>query len=418
MECVASPLGTVVGKILLVSVRHAPRRWRRGVRSARTFVSNSYKEGLVDTAERTRSEQRLDNVREQGGFFVEAVRLTRMPMIVTDATLPGNPIIFANQAFLTLSGYELEEITGQDPHFMNGPATDVATIQRYEASMEQGRDENIEILQYRKNGEPFRAMLFASPLDDGQGKVLHHFMSYLDITRRFEAERSLQQLTEQLEAKVDARTAELSQANHVLQRLVHEKEMLLAEVNHRAKNSLSIASSLLGVQAGRHSDPDVRALFEEAQDRLMAMSRVHDLLSKSETSQRVNLATYLSDLCEALRPITGHDDCITLTVESDDTILLHADVAIPLGIIATELITNAVKYAFPPPLCGTIAVSAHRRYGSEIEVRVRDDGRGMGEVREGSLGYGLVQTLVTKLRGEMRIEDQPGVTVAVVFQAR
>jgi PAS domain S-box-containing protein len=380
-------------------------------------LTNSFQEGLADTLERTHSEQRLESVRLAGGFFVEAVRLTRMPMIVADATLPGNPIIFANQSFVSLSGYELEELTGQDPHLMNGPATDTESVRSYEAARAEGRDEHIEILQYRKDGTPFRAMLFASPLRDDQGSVLHQFMSFLDITRRFEAEESLRHLTEQLQVKVEARTAELSKSNEALQELVREKAMLLAEVNHRAKNSLSIASSLLGVQAGRQSDLEVRALFTEAQDRLMAMSKVHDLLSKSEASQRVNLATYLSDLCEAMRPITERDDCITLEVDSDDAILLHADAAIPLGIIATELITNAVKYAFPPPRCGTITVSAHRDSESSIEFRVQDDGSGMGQHREGSLGYGLVRTLVKQLRGELRIQEEPGVTVTIVFEA-
>ncbi len=88
-----------------------------------------------------------------------------------------------------------------------------------------------------------------------------------------------------------ARTQELVEANSVLKSLIADKEMLLAEVNHRAKNSLSIASSLLGIQARRQADPQVKALFQEAQDRLMSMARVHDLLSKSETSQRVYLAT-------------------------------------------------------------------------------------------------------------------------------
>lgn len=82
---------------------------------------NNLEEGLPDAPARDRSERQLNNVREQGGFFVDAVRLTRMLMIVTDATLPTNPIIFANQAFLNLSGYSLYELTGQDAHFMNGP---------------------------------------------------------------------------------------------------------------------------------------------------------------------------------------------------------------------------------------------------------------------------------------------------------
>lgn len=378
-------------------------------------MKNKFVEGLVDTPERTRSERQLDEVRERGGFFVDAVRLTRMPMIVTDATLPGNPIIFANPSFLKLSGYSLEEVTGQEPHFMNGPATDPEAIRQYETAMAERRSVHVEILQYRKDGQPFRAMLFASPLDDGQGNVVHHFQSYLDITRRYDAEEALRLLTEQLEAKVAARTAELKAANAVLEQLLHEKGLLLAEVNHRAKNSLSIASSLLAIQGRRQPNPEVGALFAEAQDRLMAMSRVHDLLSKSEASQQVNLCKYLNDLCEALRPITEQDDCIALSVTCEETMLLHVDLAIPLGIIATELITNAVKYAFPPPRCGTIAVTACRLAGSQIEFRVQDDGAGMPSPRDGSLGYNLVETLVKQLRGQMRVQDGPGVTVAIVF---
>ena len=376
---------------------------------------NNFEENLEDTAERTRSELQIDNVREQGGFFVDAVRLTRMPMIVTDATLPGNPIIFANAAFVRLSGYSREELTGQDPHFMNGDGTDPAAVAQYEEAMAAGRDENIELVQYRKDGTPFRAALFSSALDDGQGKVLHHFMSYLDITRRFEAEEELRVLTRELEAQVAQRTRELQSANDALTGLLAEKEMLLAEVNHRAKNSLSIASSLLAIQGRRQSDPAVKALFQEAQDRLMAMARVHDLLSKSETSQRVDLATYLGDLCAALRPITEHDDCIQLTSEAEEGILVHADVAIPLGIVSTELITNAVKYAFPNPDRGTIRVEAWREATPHVRMTVSDDGRGMSGGREGSLGFGLVEALVRQIGGEMSVEDKDGVTVTILF---
>jgi PAS domain S-box-containing protein len=383
----------------------------------RGALMNNFEENLPDTPARTRSELQIDNVREQGGFFVDAVRLTRMPMIVTDATLPGNPIIFANGAFVRLSGYAAEELTGQDPHFMNGGGTDPEAIRSYEAAMAEGRDENIEIVQYKKDGTPFRAMLFASPLEDGQGKVLHHFLSYLDITRRYEAEEDLRLLTHQLEAKVEARTRDLQQANAVLTRLLEEKQMLLAEVNHRAKNSLSIASSLLSIQGRRQPDPSVQALFHEARDRIMAMARVHDLLSKSESSQRVNLATYLGDLCEALRPITEHDDCVSLVTEVDADILVHADVAIPLGIVATELITNAVKYAFPAPDCGTIAVRACRASPDEVELVISDDGKGMSDPREGSLGYSLVDALVRQIHGEMEISGESGVAVSIRFPA-
>src|SRR4051794_11599520 len=132
-----------------------------------------------------------------------------------------------------------------------------------------------------------------SPLDNGQGRVTHHFLSYLDITRRYDAEGELRTLTSELERRVVERTrdleasnAKLEAANQKLSKLLAERNMLLSEINHRAKNSVAVAASLLAIQGRRQPDRAVRALFEEAQDRLNAMAHVHDLLSKSESIQR------------------------------------------------------------------------------------------------------------------------------------
>jgi PAS domain S-box-containing protein len=376
---------------------------------------NDFQENKADTPERTVSERHIEAVRQQGGIFVEAVRRTRMPMLVTDATLPGNPIVFANQSFVDLSGYSMDELLGQDPHFMNGEGTDPDAIRRYGAAIAEGRDETLEILQYRKDGTPFRAMLFASPVDDGQGTVTNHFLSYLDITRRYDAEEDLRTLASELEARVAARTRELEAANTRLSALVTEREMLLIEVNHRAKNSGASAASLLAIQGRRQPDPAVRALFDEAHDRLNAMARVHDLLSKSEKAQRVDVSVYVADLCAALRPITESDDRIRLEAKMEDGVLVDADTAVPLGIVLTELITNAVKYAFPAPRSGTILVLGHRSQPGWIKLVVRDDGIGISHLREGSLGYGLVRSLVQQIRGEIDVRSDAGLTVTISF---
>jgi PAS domain S-box-containing protein len=376
---------------------------------------NEFQDGMAQTTGRTLAERHIEAIRQHGGIFVDAVRLTRMPMIVTDATLPGNPVIFANQAFVALSGYTLEELLGQNPHFMNGPETDTSAIQEYEEAIRERRSTTLEILQYGKGGKPLRTMLFASPLDDGQGTVTNHFLSYLDITRRFEAERNLRALTAELEQRVAARTRELEAANEQLRKLAAEREMLLVEVNHRAKNSLSIAAALLGLQARRQADPTVRVLFAEVGERINAMARAHDLLSRSQTVQQVDAGSYVVDLCTALEAITPSDDRIHLEAKVEDAIFVSADQAIPLGLAMTELVTNAVKYAFPFPRSGTILTQVRRPQPGRIALTIQDNGIGMAGVREGSLGYGLVRSLVEQLRGDIEIRSDAGVSVTISF---
>jgi two-component sensor histidine kinase len=145
------------------------------------------------------------------------------------------------------------------------------------------------------------------------------------------------------------------------------------------------------------------------------MAQVHDLLSKSESSQRVDVATYVTDLCEALRSMTENDERIRFEAKVEEGILVDADTAVPLGLVLTELITNAVKYAFPSPRSGTILAQAQRSQTGRVEVVIRDDGIGISHFREGSLGYGLVQSLVKQIRGEIDIRSGAGLTVTISF---
>lgn len=379
---------------------------------------NNFNDDLPATPARDRSERHMEGVRLRGGMFVEAVRVTRMPMLVTDAMLPGNPIIFANDAFLDLSGYSMDEVLGQEPHFMNGIDTDAAAVQQYEQAMTARREETVELLQYRKDGEPFRSMLYATPLDDGQGTVTNHFLSYLDISRRFAAEESLRVLTAELEARVSERTRELEAANAALSDLVAECEILVAEVNHRAKNSLAIAASLISLQAHRQLDDNVKALFVETRDRLVAMARVHDLLSKSEAIQRVDVARYMRELCEAHRPITAGEGRIRIETDLEEGIMVSPDTAVPLGIVLSELITNALKYAFPDARSGRLLAELRRQGEGMVEVVICDDGIGMVNAREGSLGYGIIRSLVRQIGGTIDIRSAHGLTVTIVFPSK
>ena len=285
---------------------------------------NRFETNTPTTPGRMRSEEYIEAVRQEGGIFVDAVRITRMPMIVTDVTLPGNPITFANEAFLDLSGYTMDEVLGQSAHFMDGGGTDRQVVQAVDAALAEGRNENLELVQYRKDGSAFCAALFASPLADGQGRVTNHFLSYLDVTRRYEAEESLRRLTAELEQRVIVRTQELAATNERLSRAVAEKEMLLAEVNHRAKNSLAIAAALLAVQRRRQEDPAVQELLRGAEDHMRAMAYAHDLLSRSEDLQQIHLSAYLQELCSSLSSMPDGGGRITFNAEAEDDILVDA----------------------------------------------------------------------------------------------
>jgi PAS domain S-box-containing protein len=371
-------------------------------------------DAVQQTPKRFLSEGRIEALRVRGGIFVEAVRVTRVPMLVTDPTLPGNPIVFTNDAFLALYGYQAKEVIGRDPHFMDGPRTRPASIDRFKAAIAAGRDETLDLLQYRRDGSTLWASVFVGRWRDEDGTVIHHFLSFLDITPRIEAEADLRALSATLESRVEERTVELEAANARLTELLAQRKVLLEEVNHRAKNSLMIASSLLSVQARRQQDEGVRIILQEAQHRLLTMARVHDLLSVSGDPQQVGLGGYLREICASLA-LTGDDARIRILVEVEAGIIISADRAVALGLIVNELVTNSVKHAFPPPAPGTITVRASRPAPDKVILTLRDDGIGMAPGGKANLGLGIVRSLVRKIGGEMQTDGSAGVSTTISF---
>ncbi|TAA21396.1 PAS domain-containing protein [Pseudoxanthomonas winnipegensis] len=126
-------------------------------------------------------------------IFFAAVETTRMPMIVTDPHQPDNPIVFANRAFIEMTGYSSEELIGRNCRFLQGKDTDRATVAAVRESIAQNREFAAEILNYRKDGTSFWNALFTSPVFDENGKLIFFFGSQLDVSRRRDAEDALRQ---------------------------------------------------------------------------------------------------------------------------------------------------------------------------------------------------------------------------------
>ncbi|MEH3107457.1 MAG: histidine kinase famiy protein [Sphingomonas fennica] len=134
-----------------------------------------------------------DMADDSNSIFFAAVKTTRMPMIVTDPNLPDNPIVFANPAFMSMTGYDWDELVGRNCRLLQGPETDQDTISELRRSIEQRRETAVEILNYKKNGAAFWNALFMSPVFDNEGKLIYYFGSQLDVTRRRDAEEGLRQ---------------------------------------------------------------------------------------------------------------------------------------------------------------------------------------------------------------------------------
>jgi predicted ATPase/two-component sensor histidine kinase len=196
-----------------------------------------------------------------------------------------------------------------------------------------------------------------------------------------------------------------------------ENGALLKEVHHRVKNNLQLISSLLNRQAGHIADPQVAALFHESRNRVRAMALVHENLYRAGNFARVPMADHVANLCRQIARAYGlNTGRIALTVDADD-IQLDLDRAVSCGLLINELITNAIKHAFPADGGGAIHVRLQRQPGNVALLTVRDNGGGMAAAPAGagSLGLQLIQDLVDQLGGTREMASGAGTVVSIAF---
>lgn len=198
---------------------------------------------------------------------------------------------------------------------------------------------------------------------------------------------------------------------------LREKEALLREVHHRVKNNLQVISSLLHMQAAESADPHTQTVFQESQTRVRSMALVHERLYQSGDFSGINFRDYLPAVGKDLLFSYGRPD-IALTIDAED-IHLAIDSAIPCGLIVSELISNALKHAFPHARRGTITVALHAQGESAVRLEVRDDGIGFPADKElvdvRSMGITLVLGLTEQLDGTVTLDRSHGTAFIMEF---
>lgn len=382
--------------------------------------------------------RKLEAAERRGGPFVEATEAAPVPVLVTEPGPAGARVIYANSAFTRVFGYDRDAVVGRGWGLLRGPATDPEVARRLDEAVarEQTTD---EVQLYARDGRPLWVSLTLAPVVEDDRVVLQ-VSTLVDVSARVARERRIAELAESLEARVAARTARLERTlarlraeiarrrdtEHVLrealadnERHLAEKSALAQEIDHRAKNAIQLVMSLLQAQCARTENPETRAALRAAVDRLAWVAEAHAMLYQGEDPAHIDVADYLARLAPRLiAAMESEPHKIALQIDADDA-FWPPDVVVPLGLIASEAITNAMKYAFPGGRPGRLRVTL-RVHGPEARLAVSDDGVGVPADRAGDgLGLRLVDLFARQIHGAAALSPAPGggTTLEVKFAA-
>jgi PAS domain S-box-containing protein len=194
-----------------------------------------------------------------------------------------------------------------------------------------------------------------------------------------------------------------------------QREMMFHELNHRVKNNFQIVGSMLRLQAARVRDAAARGHLDSAVQRVMTVADVHSALYQSGHIDTLDLGKYLTSLCRKLQTSVMAASPVALDLQTVPAVF-KVDRAIPLGLIANELITNAVKHAFPGGRAGRITVKL-ARHDEGYVLSISDDGIGMaeGEASHDGLGMRMVEAFVDQANGRMKLTRYAGTHFEIVL---
>lgn len=222
---------------------------------------------------------------------------------------------------------------------------------------------------------------------------------------------------------VTMEVTERKRAEKRLRDTLAEKEVLMREIHHRVKNNLQMMSALLELQSGYVQDEKVRAYFTNSQQRIQSMAMIHAQLYEKQDLAQINFSAYLQSLVDSLRAQYS-ERCENVAIRVNaQACALPLDSAIPLGLVLNELVSNAMKHAFPGGRAGELRIGLRCGDGGEIVLEVADNGVGLPAEpesrREVGFGMRVIRLMVEKqLHGKLRIESDHGTRVSCEIGTR
>jgi PAS domain S-box-containing protein len=331
-----------------------------------------------------------ETLRRSEEHFAKAFRSNLIPVCIT--TWREGRFIDVNDSLLNLSGYSRKEVLGRT-------ATELGLWVNIE-----DRPRVIEMLHQQKSVYNLEVQYRTK-----SGEIRHGVASFEVIELNGE--------TCILSQTYDVTT--YKQAEEKIKASLQEKEVLLKEIHHRVKNNLQIIYSLLDLQSQYTDEPVTQSIFQESCNRVKSMALVHETLYQSPDCAKVNFIKYIENLTNNLFQAYGVDVNHILLEKALDEVTLSLDTAIPCGLIINELVSNALKYAFPNKAKGTIHVSLHCNENKSYTLIIRDNGIGLpinfNLKHLNSLGLNLVHILIEQLEGTLELDCRKGTKFCIRF---
>ncbi len=320
---------------------------------------------------------------------VRAITIEKMPlaMVVTNPQLPDNPIVYVNRAFEKLTGYSSDAAVGRNCRFLQGPDTDKETIEALSNAISENKEVEVDVLNYRADGKKFMNHLLISPITDDDGKVRY----FLGVQRRGNGQDYADSVDEQLR-----------------------------EIQHRVKNHLQMVVSMIRMQA-EQTPTDAKGQFSTLANRVETLQLLYQEMTEagvgSVRATKIQLGAYLTRIVSAIGYLSGKEGVrVNVDADSFETTI---DFAARLGLVASEIFTNALQHAFHDRDSGLVEVRVKQLSGGVIRLRIADDGAGMPEGATwpdgNSLGGRIVRTLIEGVDGKLSIDSgaSSGTTITV-----
>ncbi|HMR32211.1 MAG TPA: PAS domain-containing protein [Geminicoccaceae bacterium] len=308
------------------------------------------------------------------------VLLDRLALVVTDPQLPDNPIVHASPGFTTLTGYAEGEALGRNCRFLQGAGTDVAAVERLRGAVANGRAVTVDLVNYRKNGEPFVNRLRIEPIPvDGRPPYL---------------------LGVQDELPLPGSVVE------------DGRDMLLRDLRHRVNGAMQLVMSLLRIRMTRAQDPAVVEALGDALEQLEAVMLVQRRLDGLGREAIIDAGPALEELAQSL--VAPLDGKVSVEFRCGSMPLTVARLE-PFLLLANEAISNALRHGFGADRGGRILVSLVPGDGDGFELSIEDDGMGAqaGSLDRGGLGTMLMRSFARQLGGSLELAGGNGVRVCL-----